>query len=32
MICPRCHTCHLDEKDRQGVQIDVWSWWDDIFD
>jgi hypothetical protein len=23
MICPRCHTTDLDEKDRQGVKIDV---------
>jgi uncharacterized protein len=23
MTCPRCHTADLDEKDRQGVKIDV---------
>lgn len=23
MTCPRCHTCDLAEKDRQGVKIDV---------
>ena len=23
MTCPRCHTTDLDEKDRQGVKIDL---------